>query len=1282
MRAALLRLPTLIPTAADRDLLRRFADARDEGAFAELVRRHGPLVLAVCRRVVSDSHLADDAFQATFVVLARKAATAGVGARLSTWLHSVAVKVSLRARTMAGRRAKRETLTATVPDVPDKSSGGTGFPACADETAVLDEEIDRLPEALRAAVVLCELRGVGRRDAAKELGIAEGTLSSRLAAARKKLAERLRARGVAPAAAIFPAIFVPTDLAAAAVAVSTGSVELGPHLAHLVEGGMQMTLLTKLKLAAVAVAVAVLAVGGFGGKWGNESAAAPVPKDLADAGIIWMFHPAEGQLVGYAPDGKKARTVKFAAGGTNPGTFFGITRDGQHALLAAAKGTPPKDGKAGHDELSAGKLTVHLWPLHGDAKPTDTGIKCEHGNRYVIARGGKSLVVESHRAIPDDPIPGADARPELETVAYDLTTFKGTERPVLAAQFWLVEELANGDRLVAFGQYGSDKRPLQSFHLLAVGSDKPKLLTGEDETDYCAPSPDGATLLVTRQFSSKSQPADSFHRMYLLGRASGKAEPFAHRDNTQHAHGHWSPDGTRVVYEWLEEGPQIQERILGGGLQTVPISRAQVVVTDASGKTEKVILDLDGCPETDVAKAQTWHAARPKLVGWYPTRRPNVPVPKAKAAEPLVAVWQGDDVRVLTLDGKELHKLAFKEWADRGGGFIRLSPDGKRIAVRLSDKAAGWQLVIATLGSNKPDLVADLEQTGDGLFWSPDGKSVSCGEGDKLVTVDIATGRQTKVEPEHATRVYGVTADGRHLAEYLAFDDTLQPTRKLGFLNGKFSEFKPFIDLSRTDVGVQASAVRSPVGVSADGSVAAFARVVRDKNRQTNSNVVEWIDVAKGDRTELLTLPDWEITPSKLAMAPNGEWVVVGYQEREAVPPGQFAKSLGFTLALYDRTTGKPTLLLERDEGRIKAVDVWTPTQKVKAPVPKAVAPPPKKNAPVPVPPKENSMGLTASVTLDKKEVMLGEPMYFTFAVANPTDAAWQFEEGGDYRNRLGRPNSFAVAVTGPDGKAVPQPDSGMDMGGISTLVKLPADGSAAFRPLFLPHWATFDKPGEYTVTVKRRVGLVPADAEDGFRAKATPVNLSATAKITVTPTDAKRMGALIDELAADMLDPKSPESDRATKKLLAIRDPRVIPHFIELGKRPRLEARYAACEALGKFNTDEAFAALKALYATTGADLKGSAINAQLEESSANGVRHAAIGAILDCGHPDALAFGWKTAIDDGYDGVRMTVLHKAYEVKSPAARKVIAALLTDADDRIRGEAKRYTELLAKAKK
>ena len=139
--------------AADGELLARFVATRDEPAFAELVRRYGRLVFAVCRRVTGSHHLAEDAFQAVFVVLAAKAASVRPAAALPAWLHAVATRTALRARTVADRRRRRETPVESLPD----AAGREGAPAAdADLAAVVDEEIARLPDALRAAVVLCE----------------------------------------------------------------------------------------------------------------------------------------------------------------------------------------------------------------------------------------------------------------------------------------------------------------------------------------------------------------------------------------------------------------------------------------------------------------------------------------------------------------------------------------------------------------------------------------------------------------------------------------------------------------------------------------------------------------------------------------------------------------------------------------------------------------------------------------------------------------------------------------------------------------------------------------------------------------------------------------------------------------------------------------------------------------------------------------------------------------------------------------------------------------------
>ncbi|MBX9584273.1 MAG: sigma-70 family RNA polymerase sigma factor, partial [Gemmataceae bacterium] len=168
--------------ASDALLVRTFLASRDEAAFAELVRRHGPMVLAACRRVLGHREDAEDAFQAAFLVLARKAGSVR-GANLPGWLYAVAVRTARGVRVMRDRRRRRESASrGREPGEarPDRS------PEQDELVAAVDEELAGLPEPYRAAVVLCELQGRPRRSAAAELGIPEGTLSSRLAAARRK----------------------------------------------------------------------------------------------------------------------------------------------------------------------------------------------------------------------------------------------------------------------------------------------------------------------------------------------------------------------------------------------------------------------------------------------------------------------------------------------------------------------------------------------------------------------------------------------------------------------------------------------------------------------------------------------------------------------------------------------------------------------------------------------------------------------------------------------------------------------------------------------------------------------------------------------------------------------------------------------------------------------------------------------------------------------------------------------------------------------------------------
>jgi RNA polymerase sigma factor (sigma-70 family) len=253
----------------DKQLLARFVAARDEAAFAALVRRHGPLVLGVCRRVLHDWHEAEDAFQATFLVLARKAASLVVGESLGCWLYGVAYRTALEAHTMSARRRARERPMADAPHP-------AVLPAEAqDWRPLLDRELARLPEKYRAAVVLCDLEGRPRREAAGLLGINGGTLSSRLARARTLLAKRLAGCGVALPAGALAAVLseggasaqvapaLVSSTARAAVMAAAGQLAAATPAAVLMKEVMKAMLLKKLRLAvgAVMVAVAFGAVG-------------------------------------------------------------------------------------------------------------------------------------------------------------------------------------------------------------------------------------------------------------------------------------------------------------------------------------------------------------------------------------------------------------------------------------------------------------------------------------------------------------------------------------------------------------------------------------------------------------------------------------------------------------------------------------------------------------------------------------------------------------------------------------------------------------------------------------------------------------------------------------------------------------------------------------------------------------------------------------------------------------------------------------------------------------
>jgi RNA polymerase sigma factor (sigma-70 family) len=249
----------------DGQLLERFVARHDDSAFEALLRRHGPLVLGVCRRVLSEAHDVEDAFQATFLVLARKAATVGRRAALGTWLYQVAYHTAQRARKRAAARRRREDR-APPREQPDPLAEVTG----RELLAVLDEELHRLPERLRAPLVLCYLEGKTRDEAARDLGWSLGTLKRRLEGGRAVLHARLSGRGLALAGmlaaglgvvAVPPALAAVTTAAALLVAAGNEAAVAAPVLRLMSDALRAITAGPRKAVGALLVIVTLIAAG-------------------------------------------------------------------------------------------------------------------------------------------------------------------------------------------------------------------------------------------------------------------------------------------------------------------------------------------------------------------------------------------------------------------------------------------------------------------------------------------------------------------------------------------------------------------------------------------------------------------------------------------------------------------------------------------------------------------------------------------------------------------------------------------------------------------------------------------------------------------------------------------------------------------------------------------------------------------------------------------------------------------------------------------------------------
>jgi RNA polymerase sigma factor (sigma-70 family) len=478
----------------DRDLLQRFHSQHEEAAFRTLLRRHGPMVLDVCRGVLGDGPDAEDAFQATFLVLAQKGGSIRKAAALASWLHGVAHRTALKARAQSTVRLKHEVRA------PPRPAAEADDLSWREARQVLHEELGGLPERYREALVVCYLEGATQQRAAARLGLAERTLRERLERGRELLRRRLVRRGLGPAAvlavAAWPAATVSAAVPAALVdatvksatsvaAGGTAAAVVSAKVAALTQGVLRAMFLTKLIVLTAGLLVAGLLVGSIL----IPAWCALSQPSLAQQPAVKQQEkqqdkiPAEKQdAVKVVKPGKWVRSLAYC-------------NDGKTVALVIWNGAPRADTQAGSVvlwDLQAGKVektleefdkdSLQFWQVTSSKDGTTiaasaTGRKLDYGAiRVWDAKSGNvlqtfelSAQVQGGIALSADGktvASGEVIATNCEVCVWDVPSGKLLKRlPTGNMDNWSVALSEDGKWIAAGGWVGSDTNKVMVWEL-------------------------------------------------------------------------------------------------------------------------------------------------------------------------------------------------------------------------------------------------------------------------------------------------------------------------------------------------------------------------------------------------------------------------------------------------------------------------------------------------------------------------------------------------------------------------------------------------------------------------------------------------------------------------------------------------------------------------------------------------------------------------------------------------------------------------------------------------
>jgi RNA polymerase sigma factor (sigma-70 family) len=474
---------TLLPGGGpmtDDQLLEHFVTSHDEAAFETLVRRYGPMVLGVCRRVLRNPHDAEDAFQATFLVLVRKAGSISARELLGNWLYGVAYRTALDARAAAIRRQTRERQVHPLPEPAVKDHADP----YRELRPLIDQELNRLPEKYRLPIVLCDLEGGTFRDVARQLGIPAGTFSGRLSAARGMLARRLARHGLTLSVAALAAALPPTTASAcvppslvtatvdASMAATAGpgtAATVSANVASLAEGVLKAMWAKSQKLVVnvlltVAILIGVAAVVVLVDRTPHDARAKVLPLDGRGRRVVW------------SPDGKTLLVVTKVEK-----TFLGIRYNSRGSAIRLW-------------DVETGQSRQTL------AESTEPGLAFQ---RVVFSGDGKTIAATVAQASEQGntrPVHGVIKVVDGVIKLWDAKTLE-LKRTLTTDSFLICVALSpDGERVVG----GDAGKKVLHVWSARTGTEERSIKTGDAQPWVIAFSPDGKTLAVGGQTADRS----------------------------------------------------------------------------------------------------------------------------------------------------------------------------------------------------------------------------------------------------------------------------------------------------------------------------------------------------------------------------------------------------------------------------------------------------------------------------------------------------------------------------------------------------------------------------------------------------------------------------------------------------------------------------------------------------------------------------------------------------------------------------------------------------------